>query len=322
MLSLCNVKRETVNSLSIVIPSYNRGEVLLGTIASLTKQSSLADEIIIVDQTDYSSVDENVLIRLQEMDDQCVIRYIQRTEPSIPKAMNVGLLSATSQFVLFLDDDIEIAIDFLEQHKRLLLEHDAYAHVGQVLQPGEYEKKIPRNYDSGKGLYKDLSFVFSSSESRDIHNCMAGNLCVDRLTAIKAGGFDENFIGSAYRFETEFCRRMIRFSGRPFYYSPKPVIHHLQCPTGGTRNTDHFLSSSSPRHSVGDYYFAMRESEPSSILPYCLRRLFGCLKARFYLRKPWYLPVRFIGEVRGFLLARRLCEQGPRFCVDTPVKLK
>jgi len=305
-----------VNSLSIVIPSYNRGSVLLNTIASLSNQSSPADEIIIVDQTDYSDFDESVLIRLQEMHDQGVIRYIQRTEPSIPKAMNVGLLSATSKYVLFLDDDIKVDVDFLEQHKRLLLEHSAYAHVGQVLQPGEQETQMSQNYDSGKGLYKDLSFVFSSSESRDIHNCMAGNLCVDRLTAIKSGGFDENFIGSAYRFETEFCRRMIRFSGRPFYYSPKPVIHHLKCPTGGTRNTDHFLSSSSPRHSVGDYYFAMRESASGSTLTYCFRRLFGSLKARFYLRKPWYLPVRFVGEVRGILLARRLYEKGPRFCAD------
>ena len=314
-----------MTDLSIVIPSYNRGEVLLDTIMFLQNQSSPADEIIIVDQTDYSGlVEKDVLVRLQEMDDQGVIRYIQRKEPSIPKAMNTGLLLATSKSVLFLDDDIKIASDFLEQHKRLLLERDVDAHVGQVLQPGEHEEKISQSYDSGSGLYKDLLFLFSSSESRDIFNCMAGNLCVDRLTAIKVGGFDENFIGSAYRFETEFCRRMIRFSGRPFHYSPKPVIHHLQYPTGGTRNTDHFLSSSSPRHSVGDYYFAMRESESGSNLVYCLRRLFGSLKARFYLRKPWYLPVRFVGEVRGFLLARRLYEQGPRFCTDSSVgpKLK
>ena len=107
---------------------------------------------------------------------------------------------------------------------------------------------------------------------------------------------------------------MIRYSGQPFFFAPAPVLYHLRCETGGTRHQDYFLSSISPNHSVGDYYFAIKEGRPYEAFSYCLKRLFGSARARFYLRKPWYLPVRFIAECRGFLLALRPIKQGPKYC--------
>jgi len=300
-------------SLTVVIPTYNRGKVLLDTIVFLRQQLSPANEIIIVDQTNYCD-DDPTLQALNVYDRNGVIRYFQRSEPSIPKAMNFGLLLAKSDYVLFLDDDINIKPEFLEQHKKIIATQNVYAHVGQVLQPGEIAKPRRSNYQVGHGLYQDLSFPFSSTEPALIKNCMAGNLCVSRIKAIQAGGFDENFIGVAYRFETEFCKRMTRIYGDAFYFSPKPVLYHLQSPAGGTRNGDHFLQSISSRHSVGDYYYAFLEGSGWAVFKYCLMRFLTSIKARFYIQKPWYIPVRLIAEARGFILAWRLYLQGPKYC--------
>jgi len=302
-----------VSALSVVIPSYNRGHVLLDTIRFLQKQTDPANEIIIVDQTDYV-INDPTLETLNSLDQQGIIRFCRRQEPSIPKAMNVGLLLAQSEYVLFLDDDINIKPEFIAQHKQLIHSQKAIAHVGQVLQPNELPSPRSIDYQAGEGLYQDIHFKFSSTQPARIKNCMAGNLCVDRLKAIEAGGFDENFIGVAYRFETEFCRRMSRHFGQAFYFSPLPVLYHLQSPTGGTRNSDHFLTSRSPRHSVGDYYYALLEGSRSSTFRYCIMRLLGSIKARFYLTKPWFIPLRLIAEVRGLLLACRLFRQGPKHC--------
>ena len=302
-----------MSKLSIVIPSLNRGRVLLDTIGFLQSQTIKAYEIVIVDQTSYSEGDA-VKQQLLNLDSQKVIRYYHRQEPSIPKAMNAGLLLAESEFVLFLDDDINIKPDFLEAHLNALTEHSLYAHVGQILQPGEAPKPKHPDYQAGDGLLEDLSFPFSSTEPALIKNCMAGNLCVNRVKAVQAGGFDENFIGAAYRFETEFCKRMIRFHGDAFYFAPQPVLYHLQSPSGGTRTNDHFLVSSSPRHSVGDYYYAFLEGDVNDGTTYSLRRFFCSVKARFYLKKPWYIPVRLFAELRGFLMAWKLYRQGARHC--------
>lgn len=304
-----------MKTLSVVIPTFNRGQVLLDTIALLQQQTMLPEEIIIVDQTKYAEGDA-IYACLVSLHKQNVIRYIQRDEASIPKAMNHGLINASTDYVVFLDDDINILPVFIEQHKQVLASSGAYAHVGQVLQPGETPQILSKSYQAGKGLCRDHGFLFSSKHDANVHNCMAGNLCVDRERAINAGGFDENFIGAAYRFETEFCRRMIRHYNKPFFFSPKPVLYHLQCATGGTRNTDHYLVSSSPHHSVGDYYYAMCEGRNwYEMFTYCLKRFFSSIKARFYVRQPWYIPVRFYAELRGFLLARKLHKKGPNYCL-------
>ena len=233
-------------SLAVVIPTYNRGQVLLDTISMLLKQNNRADEIIIVDQTHYVNHDP-IFQTLKSYEKNGDIRFIQRQQPSIPIAMNVGLLLAKSDFVLFLDDDINIKPDFIEQHRTVIQEHSGLAHVGQVLQPNEEPGLLDPGYQPGQGLYQDLSFLFSSSKAALIKNCMAGNLCVNRLKALEVGGFDENFIGVAYRFETEFCRRMCRYHNDDFYFSPKPVLYHLQSPIGGTRNSCLLYTSPSPR---------------------------------------------------------------------------
>ena len=117
-------------SLAVVIPTYNRGQVLLDTISMLLKQNNRADEIIIVDQTHYVNHDP-IFQTLKSYEKNGDIRFIQRQQPSIPIAMNVGLLLAQSDFVLFLDDDINIKPDFIEQHRTVIQEHSGLAHVGQ-----------------------------------------------------------------------------------------------------------------------------------------------------------------------------------------------
>jgi len=301
-----------MNGLTVVIPTYNRGEVLIDTIGSLVAQDSCADEIIIVDQTQYRD-GSSTYSKLFDLDEKGIITWVRRSEPSIPKAMNHGLKLSSSEFVLFLDDDIHIEKTFLTAHCKSLNKHSCDAQVGQVLQPKQTPIDLPKNYKQGQGVMADMEFIFSSNKPMYIKNCMAGNLCVNRSSAIAVGGFDENFVGAAYRFETEFCRRLIRHTGKPFYFFPDAVLHHLQYASGGTRNEGHQLVTASAHHSVGDYYYAMLESDGAEQVAYCLKRFFLSIKARFYLAKPWYIPSRLLAEIRGYLLARKLKKRGPKY---------
>lgn len=295
-------------AISVVIPSYNRGEVLLSTVQQLLSQHHPAAAIIIIDQTTYAAGDQ-YLQALQRLADQGQIEFVQRPTPSIPAAMNHGLRLARSEYVLFLDDDIEVSEDFIQAHLIALQEvreqrgHWPVAQVGQVLQPTETPKKWQRDPCRSRGIYRDLDFRFNSAARAQIYNCMAGNLCVQRDAALAVGGFDENFTGAAYRFETEFCRRLTRYANQPFEFTPAASIKHLQWHTGGTREHSHYLTSSSPTHSVGDYYFVLGEAKGVERAWYCLKRLLTSVTARFYLRRPWYLPVRWFAEFRGLILA-------------------
>jgi len=298
-------------SLDVVIPTYQRGPLLLETIDYLQRQSVPANNLIIVDQTKYA-VDSPVAEKLARLHKSKAINWLRLEEPSIPNAMNQGLLASNADYVLFLDDDIIPVDDLIEQHLKQLHRSDVVATVGQILQPSQ--KPVALTKESyGKGFTIDLNFPFNATEIRSIQNCMAGNLVVHRETAITCGGFDTNFVGAAYRFETEFCRRLLKFSNKLCLFVPKARIHHLKAISGGTRSkVANFLTSAKPDHSVGEYYFILRHARGLDKTWYIARRFFGAIVARYYLRRPWWIPVRLVGEIRGLLKAIRRVIHGPK----------
>lgn len=301
-----------MTTISVVIPTYQRAEIVLETINLLSKQSHAAKQIIIVDQTQYLEDDASAA-KLQKLNDSGVIIWKRLQHPSIPNAMNTGLIAAVSDYVLFLDDDCSFDMDFLANYARCIESNSPVAAVGQVLQPGESPVSLSSGYDAASGFSEDLRFPFNSNQPHRIANCMAGNLLVNRKIAIQAGGFDCQFEGAAYRFETEFARRLIKYAGEKFLFWPEARINHLKISTGGTRAAvANFLTSASPVHSQGEYYFILRESHGRQRLGWILRRLLGSVKARFYVTRPWWLPFRILGELRGLSAAARKYREGPR----------
>lgn len=293
--------------LTVAIPTLNREQVLIETLKYLLALRPPADEILVVDQT---SVHEPAIASLlNELHQQGKIRLLHQT-PSIPRAMNRALQEASSELVLFVDDDIVPDADLFQRHLTAHQQADVLAVVGQVLQPGEQPEDIA-HVQTGHNLKSDLQFCFRSTQAANVLNVMAGNLSVKRDVALAAGGFDENFVGVAYRFETEFCRRLNRYGG-VVRYEPSACIRHLAAPRGGTRSFGGHLKSSRPEHSVGDYYFAMLEGRPVEGAFYMTRRFFRSVMTRFHLKHPWWIPVKLLGETRGFFWALRLRSSGQK----------
>lgn len=293
----------------MVIPTYQREQVLVDTIKCLLRQRVRPAEILIVDQTPRheASVQEN----LSSWHQRGEINWIRQQKPSIPIAMNTGLKAATQAIVLFLDDDIRADQDLVAAHLEAYGKYpEASAIVGQVLQPGESSANV--NIDcSRSGLCADLNFPFFSNKSDWVSNVMAGNLSVRRDAALKVGGFDENFSGVAYRFETDFARRLIGARGKIRYY-PAAAIDHLRLSSGGTRSHGSHLTSASPRHGTGDYYFAFLHGHGMERWSYSLSRFFREVRTRFHLRHPWWIPVKLLGEFRALIAGRALARSKKR----------
>jgi len=288
---------------SAAIPTYGREEVLLDTIHALLALPVRPDEILIVDQTEkHSAVVETTL---KALDARGAIRWIRRSPPSIPASMNHALRAAAGELVLFLDDDIHPAPRLIEAHRRAHRSEEIWAVSGQVLQPGQTEIDAPPERRSRWG---DMDFPYNQNRGAWVDNVMAGNLSVRRAAALAIGGFDENFVGVAYRFETDFARRIVAAGGR-IWFEPSASIRHLQAPSGGTRTHGNHLTSASPAHSVGDYYFALMTLERGRAR-YMASRMVRAVRTRFHLTHPWWIPVKLVGELRGLALALRLRRRG------------
>lgn len=363
---------------SVVIPTYQREQVLLDTVRALLKLSEPPDEVLVVDQTEKHSTpvesffqaleknegnfpdvgrNEDVISNPWKTDKNSSgttpVRRVRLSKPSVPHAMNVGLKEANGTVVLFLDDDIIPDENLISKHWQTHeIFSEARAVVGQVLQPEDErenaemlkieelktEKLKAETLKSGNtemlkteklkagglkpeiskfqlfkisgfhdlSLCKDLDFAFNSGDAAWVENVMAGNLSVKRMHALEIGGFDENFVPPvSYRFETEFARRLIAAGGR-IRFEPSASIRHLRAGQGGTRSRGSHLTSISPVHGVGDYYYALKCGRGSGRLRYMLRRPFREVCTRFHLRHPWWIPVKFIGECRALLMALKL----------------
>ena len=177
--------------------------------------------------------------------------------------------------------------------------------VGRVIQPWQ-EKKIESRFFDKLELFKDLNFVFSGNEAANVANCIAANFSLNKSMALSCGGFDENFVGAAYRFETEFAKRMIEQSGMPIRFEPSAKVDHLHSPSGGTRSYGNHLTTTKPHHSVGDYYYAYCRSQGFQRFFYITHRLMFSAMTKFHLLRPWWIPAKIVGELRGLLLARKL----------------
>jgi GT2 family glycosyltransferase len=282
--------------ITVAIPTYNRGAIVTETVARLFELTPPPDAVVVVDQSREPNA---ALARWHE---EGRIRLIRLDAPSIPHAMNEALLAVNGGLVLYLDDDVEPSPVLIAEHLRAHREHDVAAVAGQVLQPGEEPLRLQQPAD-------DLEFRFLSDRGAYVRNVMAGNLSVDVAKARTAGGFDENFTGVAYRFETEFAMRLTA-AGERIWYEPAATLRHLKLGTGGLRTYGDHRTSTSPAHSSGDYYFALRQKYP--FVRYVLRRLRRNVLTRFHATHPWTIPGKLIGEMRGLFLARRLNAAGPQ----------
>jgi GT2 family glycosyltransferase len=286
----------SVAPITVAIPTYRREQVLLDTLDYLLALDTMAAEILVLDNTEQH--ESATVRRLHDLAAGGAIRWVKLGEPSIPAAMNHGLVLATQQIVLFLDDDIRPEAGLLAAHLAAHGVHGEVVVAGRVIQP--WEEKAG---SGGLGQSR-----FACIEQRWIREFMAGNVSIPRALAIRLRGFDENFVRVAYRFEADFAHRLLSSGGRIFF-EPAACIHHLKAAAGGTRTFGDHLITWRPDHSVGAYYHALR----TRTLREFLVRPGRAIATRYHLRHPWRMPATLLSELGGMLWALRLFLRGPRY---------
>lgn len=286
--------------ISVAIPTYRREQVLLDTLNYLLTLDAGPAEILVIDQTERH--EESTRQRLNELHDSGRIHWLKLETPSIPQAMNRGLLAARQDVVLFLDDDIHPEPELLAAHHAAHEQNNDVLVAGRVIQP----------WEEGRDFSAAEAFCFAGLKPAWIDEFMGGNFSVRRDTALSLGGFDENFVRVAYRFEAEFAHRW-RSAGRRIYFEPAACLHHLKDSGGGTRTYGEHLTTWRPDHAVGAYYFCLRTGAVGEFL----KRPVRAVATRHHLRRPWWIPLTLVAELRGMAWALMLFARGPRYAQQT-----
>jgi glycosyltransferase involved in cell wall biosynthesis len=117
-----NQKESAQPFFSIVIPTFNRGDLIEKTILTILKQNYTNFELIIVDDGSTDSTSEIVSAIKDER-----IKYFYKQNKERGAARNFGILEATGEYVTFCDSDdilypnyLANAFDFINNSKELV----------------------------------------------------------------------------------------------------------------------------------------------------------------------------------------------------------
>jgi GT2 family glycosyltransferase len=215
---------------TVVVPTLNRGNVLIDCLQDLLQQRHRPLEILVVDQSDAPSP------QMQELAERRpdLISWHRVNFCGLPMARNYGWQHAHYEAILYVDDDIRCGPALATEHLRALnLSNvgvvaggidEAWKPAEQVRQPGAFNQWAA---ESERG--------FAARCECDVDHAPGGNFSVWRPILRDLDGIDEGLqVGAALYEEAEFCLRVKR-AGHRIYFNGLARVTHLAVANGGCR---------------------------------------------------------------------------------------
>jgi GT2 family glycosyltransferase len=181
----------TAPRLSIVVPTYNRRGLLARTLPLLLRQAGATEGVEVLVVVDGSK--DGTLEMLQRYRPDNLLRVITQANLGLAAARNRGAQAATSEIVLFLDDDMILKDGSIAAHREAHADGiDRVVFGGLALADGLRRSFLKRGIEiwgsqvEGRLSAPGYEFRFD--------DCHFGHASVARRLLQGAGGFDESFI--------------------------------------------------------------------------------------------------------------------------------
>jgi GT2 family glycosyltransferase len=273
------------SSVSVIIPTKNRAADLNETVESLLQQTVQPLELIIIDQSATPEIQRQIEKRHAEspvrFSKAQSLQYVwDTTLRGVNQARNRAMELAKGEILLFLDDDVCLEPNFVEE---LMAVYGRYPQVGGVA-------GIITNYQPPSWGYRAWSWVFCRGPFLDDRQPIYWN--ADRLRqseplAVSRFGsnsmsfraktlnglrFEEGMSGVTEGDDVDFCARLQ--PGTRLVIAPRARLVHKKSPAA--RAQEHWLV----RYTQGYQYLYQRHWNSGFRNPACFVWLnFGCVLA-------------------------------------------
>lgn len=224
---------------AIIVATYGREEVLCATLDSLlaVKHDPERTRFLVVDQTeDHQTETKQHLSKLEQACHLAWFRPPQITFASLPKARNFGIAqSKDAEILLFVDDDVEVQPDFLEQHLSAYQDSRVMATAGRVVTVNQPD--TVKNRTVGEiSWFGAFAANYSGDYDKDVTDFMGCNFSLRKVILEKTGLFEEGQASrSAIREDSDMAVRVREAGGTIRFLSRAGVLHKFY-PSGGTRS--------------------------------------------------------------------------------------
>jgi GT2 family glycosyltransferase len=146
-------------------------------------------------------------------------------------------MSAKAGVIVFSDDDVVPSPQQLSAYLNYFSNSRGCGAAGPVLAPGERLRSIRELSELERSRLTPGRFLacFDADFRHSIVFASGANCAFRKSAILELGGFDEQFTGSAWGEDYEFCYRLRNRFGS-IEYLPEASIVHLTAPTGGCRD--------------------------------------------------------------------------------------
>lgn len=207
---------------SIVMPTYNRRDILLQTLRSLEHQSVDPGRYEVIVGVDGST--DGTVEALAQLRPPYSLRWVVFPENrGASAAANAAVRLARNEVVIITGDDQVAGPGMVAAHL------EAHHRHGDVLVQGEYPLAPGFDRHGASLAYERERKASMSSVARNGSSSWpiwAGNLSLRRETLLGIGGFDEKTFRYYGGEDTDLGLRIAAL-GIPFVYEPRAFSHHL-----------------------------------------------------------------------------------------------
>ncbi len=252
-------------SLSIVIPTYQRQDLLRACLQSIESHAPPKTDILVVDDASPADAISRVVVDFPEV--RC-IRLPRRSGFAV--AANTGLREASGEIVEFLNDDTEVTAGWAEA-ALAGFENPRVAAIAPLVlfhpatQPANARRHLrldsagDRYYRGGVAAKRGHGQVLSDEHSKpcQVFGASASSAFYRRSILQELGGFPESF--GAYFEDVDVAFRLHWAGWQTLYQPDSRVYHHVSSSYGKknrrllevqSRNEERVFWRNIPRHSL------------------------------------------------------------------------
>ena len=284
--------------LSVMIPTYRRGESLSRCLNGLAMQARPADQVVVITRPD----DEESRRVMTEWSGMLPITPVSIDRPGVVQAMNRGLEFVSGDVVCCTDDDAVPHPDWLQKIEHYFAADAQLGGVGGRDVVHEYGGVVPAGA-AVVGVIQPLGRIVGNhhigvGEEREVDLLKGVNMSW-RMAAVGSSRFDEDLRGQGAQvyFEIGFSLKIKR-KGWRIVYDPRVLVDHFPAQRFDS-DQRRAPSEEATENAAYNYYLMLRR--------YLARRRFAALIWASLIGTPG-IP----GVVRGWTYAIKKNRDGMR----------
>ena len=262
-----------MNKISVIIPTKNRMEDIKRCLESISAQTLLPDELVVVDSSDTKELEPKIKRIVNR--EKIKIRYIHTSTSGSSHQRNIGIEVASGDIIFFFDDDVVLDKKFMKETIDIFdrdLEKKIGAVTGKMVKQNgrdDFVKSFKSfflqifnaiflNYRYGNGKFQPSGFptFVRSNNFKEVEFLYGAAMALrsEVLTEIK---FDESRLGYYFGEDDEFAYRVSR--KYKIIYNPHAKFIH------NASSSERLNQYARMKMEIENFYFFYRKNLPKTM---------------------------------------------------------